>query len=187
MSIISKENGYRNGEFASIMPMTIKLPRRTLLVLCGPAASGKSTFAAQRFGETMIVSSDHCRALVCDDVTNQQVNRDAFDLFYYIIRKRMFLGRFTVADSTALYADARRRLREMAHMQGYLACLLIFNISAETCLERDRRRERMVGEAVVAYHARLLQQMLLDAPGEGWDKIHVLGEADMDAQIEVEL
>src|SRR5712692_8636473 len=87
MSIISKENGYRNGEFASIMPMTIKLPRRTLLVLCGPAASGKSTFAEQRFRETMIVSSDHCRALICDDVTNQQVNRDAFDLFYYIIRK----------------------------------------------------------------------------------------------------
>ena len=178
---------HRNGEFVSNMPMIIKLPRRTLLVLSGPAASGKSTFAEQRFRETMIVSSDHCRALVCDDVTNQQVNRDAFDLFYYIIRKRMFLGRFTVADSTALYADARRRLREMARMQGYLACLLIFDVSAETCLERDRRRERMVGEAVIAYHARLLQQMLLDAPGEGWDQIHVLGEADMDAQIEVEL
>jgi len=29
--------------------------------------------------------------------------------------------------------------------------------------------------------------MLLDAPGEGWDKIYMLGEADMDAQIEVEL
>ncbi len=178
---------HRNGEFASNMPMTIELPRRTLLVLSGPAASGKSTFAEQRFRETMIVSSDHCRALICDDVTNQQVNRDAFDLFYYIIRKRMFLGRFTVADSTALHADARRRLREMARMQGYLACLLIFNVSAETCLERDRRRKRMVGEAVIAYHARLLQQMLLDAPGEGWDQIHVLGEADMDAQIEVEL
>ncbi len=178
---------HRNGEFVSNMPMIIKLPRRTLLVLSGPAASGKSTFAEQRFRETMIVSSDHCRALVCDDVTNQQVNRDAFDLFYYIIRKRMFLGRFTVADSTALYADARRRLREMARMQGYLACLLIFDVSAETCLERDRRRERMVGEAVISYHARLLQQMLLDAPGEGWDQIHVLGEADMDAQIEVEL
>ncbi len=166
--------------------MIIKLPRRTLLVLCGPAGSGKSTFAARRFTETMIVSSDRCRALVCDDITNQQVNRDAFDLFYYIIRKRMFLGRFTVADSTALLPDARRRLREQARMQGYLACLLIFNISAETCLERDRERDRMVGRDVVAYHARLLQQTLLDAPQEGWDQLHVLGEADMDAQIGIE-
>ena len=177
---------HRNGEFVSIMPITIKLPRRTLLVLCGPAGSGKSTFAAQRFGETTIVSSDHCRELVCDDVTNQQVNRDAFDLFHYIIRKRLFLGRFTVADSTALYPEARRKLREMARMHGYLACLLIFNVSAQTCLERDRRRERMVGQDVVDYHARLLQQTLLDAPQEGWDQIHVLGEADMDAQINVE-
>jgi len=99
-----------------MLPMTIKLPHRTLLVLCGPAASGKSTFAVQRFSQTTIVSSDHCRALICDDATNQQVNRDAFDLFYYIIRKRIFLGRFTVADSTALHADARRRLREMARI-----------------------------------------------------------------------
>jgi predicted kinase len=166
--------------------MIITLPRRTLLVLCGPAGSGKSTFAASRFTETMIVSSDHCRALVCDDITNQQVNRDAFDLFYYIIRKRLFLGRFTVADSTALLPDARRRLREQARMQGYLACLLIFNISAETCLERDRERDRMVGRDVVAYHARLLQQTLLDVPQEGWDRFHVLGEADMNAQICIE-
>jgi predicted kinase len=168
-------------------PLIIRLPRRTLLVLCGPAASGKSTFASRRFSQTTIVSSDHCRALICDDAANQQVNRDAFDLFYYIIRKRLFLGRFTVADSTALHADARRRLREMARMQGYLACLLIFNIPALTSLEWDRKRERMVGEAVVDYHARLLQQTLIDAPGEGWDQTYVLDEVDMDAQIEVEL
>ncbi len=130
------------------MPMSIKVPPRTLLVLCGPAGSGKSTFAAQRFGRTVIVSSDHCRELICDDANNQQVNRDAFDLFYYIINKRMFLGRFTVADSTALYADARRRLREMARRYGYLACLLIFDISQETCAQWNQGRERKVEEKV---------------------------------------
>jgi predicted kinase len=167
------------------MPDLIKVPRRTLLVLCGPAASGKSTFAAQRFGATTIVSSDYCRELICDDITNQQVNREAFDLFYYIIHKRMFQGCFTVADSTALLPIARRKLQELARRYGYLACLLVFNVSAQTCLERDRRRERMVGEQVIAYHARLLQQTLLDAPGEGWDQLHVLGETDMDAEIEI--
>jgi len=55
------------------------------------AGSGKSTFAAQHFIPTNIVSSDYCRAMICDDVNNQQVNRDTFDLFYYIIQKRMFL------------------------------------------------------------------------------------------------
>src|SRR4051794_11919729 len=62
------------------------IPRQTLIVLCGPAGSGKSTFAhrfverhyAQGCRATTIVSSDYCRALICDDVTNQQMNRDTF-------------------------------------------------------------------------------------------------------------
>lgn len=168
------------------MPMTIKIPRRTLLVLCGPAGSGKSTFATQRFGPTTIVSSDHCRALICDDVTNQQVNRDTFDLFYYIIHKRMFQGRFTVADSTALHQEARRKLQDLAYRHGYLTCLLIFNIPPEICRERNGRRDRQVEEAIVPYHARLLQQTLLDAPKEGWHKVYVLGEEDMDAIVDVD-
>ena len=169
------------------MPININLPRRTLLALCGPAGCGKSTFAAQRFRASVIVSSDFCRKLICDDISNQQVNRDAFDLFYYIINKRMYNGRFTVADSTALQAEARRRLRELAHRHGYQACLLIFNISPATCIERNAKRERKVEEYVIPYHAGLLQQTLLDVQNEEWDQIHVLGEGDMsDAQVEIE-
>src|SRR5207237_10866135 len=108
------------------------VPPRTLLVLGGPAGTGKSTFSTKRFGPIIIVSPDHCRELICDDASNQQVNRDTFDLFHYIISKRLYLGRFTVADSTALYPEARRRLREIARRYGFLACLLIFDISQET-------------------------------------------------------
>ncbi|HLH60905.1 MAG TPA: AAA family ATPase [Ktedonobacteraceae bacterium] len=167
------------------MPKIIQVPHRTLLVLCGPAGSGKSTFAAQRFIPTSIVSSDHCRAMICDDENNQQVNRDTFDLFHYIIHKRLFLGRFTVADSTALQFEARRKLRELSRQFGYLGCLLIFDIPPEICLERDRMRHRIVGEQVVAYHAGLLQRTLQDAPDEGWEQVHVLGEGDMDTVVEI--
>ncbi|MDQ6660712.1 MAG: AAA family ATPase, partial [Chloroflexota bacterium] len=131
--------------------LTIQLPRRTLLVLCGPAGSGKSSFAAQRFGRTTIVSSDLCRELICDDATNQSVNRDTFDLFYYIINKRLYQGRFTVADSTALHAEARHKLLEFAGRYGYLACLLIFNVPPEICRERNLQRERCVEEQVIPY------------------------------------
>ena len=167
------------------MALKIQVPRRTLLVLCGPAGCGKSTFAAQRFGASTIVSSDHCREMICDDVTNQQVNRDTFDLFYYIMRKRMYLGRFTVADSTALQPEARRQLRELAQRYGYFTCLLIFDIPAEVCLQRDRQRERRVGDAVIAYHAGLLKQALVDAPQEGWNQSHILHENEMDAIVTV--
>ncbi len=168
------------------MTIKITLPRRTLLVLCGPAGSGKSTFAKQRFTPTSIVSSDYCRAMICDDENNQQVNRDTFDLFYYIIQKRMYLGRFTVADSTALRSDTRRRLRAQSRQSGYYGCLLIFNTPPEICLARNTLRARSVEEQVIPYHAGLLQQTLLDAPTEGWEQVHVLGLDDSDTQIEVE-
>lgn len=164
-------------------PPIIKLPRRNLLVLAGPAGCGKSTFAARRFAPTMVVSSDQCRALVCDDENNQRVNRDAFDLFYYIINKRMYQHRFTVADSTALQPEARRRLLELAHRHGYLTCLLIFNVPAETCRARNEQRHRRVEEQVHAYHAGLLQQTLQEAPTEGWHRLYVLSPQQIDAAV----
>jgi protein phosphatase len=167
-------------------PPIITIPRRTLLVLCGPAGSGKSTFAAQRFVETTIVSSDHCRAMICDDENNQNVNRDTFELFHLIIQKRLSLGRFTVADSTALQPDARRKLRDLSRHFGYFGCLLIFNIPPEICLERNKSRQRLVEERVIPYHADLLQRAILGAPKEGWELIHILGEQDMDVIIEIE-
>ncbi|HVB25890.1 MAG TPA: AAA family ATPase [Ktedonobacteraceae bacterium] len=167
------------------MSMTIKVLPRTLLVLCGPVCSGKSTFATQRFMPTMIVSSDFCRALICDDAANQSVNRDTFDLFYYIINKRLFQQRFTIADSTALYQEARFKLLDLARRHNYATCLLIFNIPEAVCAERNQRRERKVDAAVMPYHAKLLRQALLDAPTEGWHQLYVLGENDIDAMIEV--
>ena len=167
-------------------PHTITIPRRTLLVLCGPAGSGKSTFASQRFAETIIVSSDHCRAMICDDENNQKVNRDTFELFHLIIQKRLFLGRFTVADSTALQPEARRKLRTLSRHFGYYGCLLIFNIRPEVCLERNRGRQRLVDENVIPYHAGLLQRAIPDAPQEGWETIYILDEQDMDVIIEIE-
>ncbi len=178
----------KRGERSAII-----LPQRTLLVLCGSAGAGKSTFAQKLieahkepgFQPTMIVSSDHCRALVCDDENNQQVNRDSFDLFYYIIHKRMFHGRFTIADSTALKPEARLRLLELAQRHRYHQCLLIFNTPPLVCLQRDQGRHRFVGEQVIAYHTGLLQQTLLDAPNEGWEQIHVLGEDEKEVHITV--
>jgi hypothetical protein len=64
---------------------------------------------------------------------------------------------------------------------------LIFNVWAVTCLEREEKPEHSVGEEGVAWHAFLLQQTLLDAPQEAWNHIHVCGETDMDAPIEVAL
>ncbi len=163
------------------------LPRRTLLVLCGPAGSGKSTFAARRFAETNIVSSDRCRAMICDDENDQTINRDTFDLFHYILQKRMLLDRFCVADSVALKSYARQNLRGLSRRFGYYGCLLIFNTPPEVCIARDSQRARQVGESVIRYHDGLLASTLREAPGEGWELIQILREDTQDLEIVIEV
>lgn len=162
------------------------LPRRTLLVLCGSTGSGKSTFAAQRFPATTIVSSDHCRSLICDDENEQAFNKDAFDLFYYILRKRMLNGFFCVADSTALKPQARKELRTISRYYGYYACLLILMTPPELCIQRIKQRTRQVTADVVNYHTSLLPQVLEDAPKEGWERIRLVREDERDIEIVVE-
>ena len=169
------------------MTVTLKLPRRTLLVLSGPAGCGKTTFATERCISTAIVSSDDCRERICDDPTNQQVNRDAFDLFYYIINKRLFNGRFTVADSTALKAPHRLSLLDIARRHHYKTCLVVFDISFETCVERNRLRERRVEDGVLSYHFKLLQQARLEIPQESWDQVQILDEQQTNStKLEIE-
>ncbi|MBE3558642.1 MAG: AAA family ATPase [Ktedonobacteraceae bacterium] len=174
---------------------SLVLPARSLLVLCGPAGAGKSTFARnlvnahrdQGLSDTMIVSSDYCRALVCDDETNQLVSRDAFDLFHYIIHKRMLNGRFTIADSTALHAEARRRILGLVRQHNYYACILVFNPSPERIARQDQARERIVGEQVITYHADLLTQALQAIPSEGWNEAYMLNDQHLDAYIGIRL
>ncbi len=168
------------------MTERLVLPRKTLLVLCGPAGCGKSTFAEQRFLKTAIVSSDRCRGMICDDENNQTVNRDTFDLFHYILQKRMLLGRFCVADSVALKPYARRNLSNLAHRFGYFGCLLIFDTSLELCFQRDQQRERQVGVSVLRYHVGLLAQTLQEAPSEPWELVRVLREDQRDLEIVIE-
>jgi len=179
----------------SANPPSLTIPRQTLIVLCGPAGSGKSTFAqhfverhyAQGCRATTIVSSDYCRELICDEVTNQQINRDTFDLFYYIIQKRLFQRTLTIADSTALIPDTRHKLVDIALRQHFTTCLIVFNTPLQTCIARDREasRGRIVGEQVITYHAKQLQQALRAIPHEGWDLIHILDDQHPDLDLTI--
>jgi predicted kinase len=181
----------------------ITMPLRTLMVLCGPAGSGKSTFA-RRFVErheeqgiqsTAIVSSDACRALVCDDEAMRdfdasqqaQVQRDAFELFYSIIAKRMNSRRLTIADTLSLHETARRGLLELARRFSYHTCLLVFNMPLQTCLLQNQHQARthFIPEQMIAYQVQQLQQVLAGIPHEGWDQVVILDEQQRDVEIEV--
>jgi len=139
-------SGRREG---SKVAFTIAIPRRSLVVLIGPPGCGKSTFAQRHFPTTAVVSSDVCRKIVSDSEANQAASRQAFDLMETIIDKRMELGRLVVADAMHITPDFRLRWLNLARRHDYPAYALVFRVPADICVERDSRRARRVGLAVI--------------------------------------
>lgn len=160
-------------------PKVIRLIRPSVVVLCGPAACGKSTFAAQHFRPTQIVSSDHMRALVCDDESDQRFQTQAFALLHFLIEQRLSINRLCVVDSTALTAQARRSLLEIARRHQVPAVVLRFDVPLAACLERDGQRPRTVGQATIERQHQLFEQAKATLQQEGFDQVIELSDGDL--------
>jgi len=161
------------------MERTIRVLRPSVIVLCGPAACGKSTFAVRHFRPTHVISSDFCRKLVCDDETDQRYHAQTFALVNFLIGQRLSINRLCVVDSTALTPGARKSLLDLGRKYRVHTELFLFDIPLETCLERDRQRQRQVGPRVIEEQYRLFEQAKEDVRNEGFDQIVELREEDM--------
>jgi protein phosphatase len=163
-----------------------RIPDPSLILLVGPSGAGKSTFAARHFLPTEIISSDRCRAMICDDEADQSVTHSAFALLHHITRARLSVRRLTVVDATNLEFRARRPLLRIARMYRIPIVALVFNVSLETCLRHNRARAgRFVIEEVLNKHAQELRQTLPRLEREGYAGIYLLDESNLaEARIE---
>jgi predicted kinase len=95
------------------------------------------------------------------------------------------LGRLSIADTLSLHENIRRALLEMARKFNTPTCLLVFNMSLQTCLEQNQHQTRthLIPEHMIAYQVQQLQQVLLTLPQEGWDQIHIFDEHHRDIEI----
>jgi len=165
------------ADTTSVDPARIVLPRNSLVVLVGPAGSGKSTFCAAFFRPAQVVSSDECRALVSDDATNQQVSSHAFELMHFLVEKRLLLGRLTVCDATNLEPGARRPLMRLARRFGFNAIAIVFDLSLDTCIARNAGRGRVVPEDALFHQHRMLERAKTSVLREGFDQVIVLRQS----------
>src|SRR5438093_3202620 len=94
--------------------MRLTIPELSFVVLIGVSGSGKSTFARKHFKPTEVLSSDYCRGLVSDDENSQAATTEAFDVLYYIARKRLAAGKLTVIDATNVQSEARKPIVALA-------------------------------------------------------------------------
>ena len=164
----------------------VRLIRPSIVLLCGPAACGKSTFARRLFRPTQIISSDWARARVCDDERDQRFQTQAFALVHYLTELRLGLNRLCVVDSTALTQHHRKEYLELAKRFQVPCVVFLFDVPLEKCVERDRSRPRTVGRPVIERQHLAFGQTKTDIRQEGFDEIIELGDEDMDkVQIEI--
>ena len=171
---------------SNTLPKVIRLVRPSVVVLCGAAACGKSTFAARHFRPTQVISSDRARALVSDDEADQRFQSQAFALVHFLIEQRLSLNRLCVVDSTALTSTARRSLLDIARRHQAPATILVLDVSLATCLANDQKRERVVGQAVIERQHQLFEQAKAALKDEGFDQIIMLNEEEL-AKVEIEI
>ena len=130
--------------------MTIRVARGSLVVLVGPPASGKSTWAARHFPPHEIVSSDGLRAIVGTGEHDQRASKDALELLDLVIERRLRRRLTTVIDSLGTNATRRRRWLAAAERAGVPCVAVVFDTAATVCRARNRARARPIPSKVMS-------------------------------------
>jgi F420-dependent oxidoreductase-like protein len=149
----------------------VLLPAPCLVVLVGPGASGKSTWASAHFPPDAVVSSDRLRAVVGageDDVT---ASADAFALLEDVVRLRVGRRLTTVVDTLGLDADRRTAWLALARQHGLPCVAVAFDTPAAECRERNRARSKRIPADVLAGQLRAWPAVRDRLPAEEYDEV----------------
>ena len=152
--------------------MDLRLPVPCVVVLVGPALSGKTTWAHEHFAPNEVISSDALRAMVGIDEADQAAGTPAFEILEQIVRERVKRSLTTVIDTTGLSREDRTRWIGLAHDSGLPVYAVLFETSEETCLERNKTRTRSIPKNVLQRQFRRFRAAVDEVPKEGFDGIY---------------
>lgn len=153
-----------------ISPAAGTRPKGVVILAIGLPGSGKSSWF-KRHNITPL-SSDLLRALLFDDATEQRFQDLVFSNLRSMLKARLIARRPTnYVDATNLTPHERHSWIKLAKDYGYEVHAVFFDVPVEVCLERNQRRERVVGEDVMRRMAAKLRPPTFD---EGFGKITVV-------------
>ncbi|SHF29897.1 polynucleotide 3'-phosphatase /polynucleotide 5'-hydroxyl-kinase /polynucleotide 2',3'-cyclic phosphate phosphodiesterase [Seinonella peptonophila] len=139
--------------------MEIRIPESSLVVLIGPSAAGKSTFAHHHFLPSEILSSDAFRLMITNDMSDQSASADAFELLHHALRKRLARNLLTVVDATNLQVEARQELLTIAKEYQVPTVSILFDLPDESVYAQNRLRgEQSLAPHVIRRHMFLLKK-----------------------------
>ena len=167
--------------------MTIHLPDFALVALVGASGSGKSTFAKAHFLPSETLSSDHFRALVSDDETDQSATSDALDALHHLAALRLKRRKLTVIDATNVQVGARKPLLDLARRYHAVPVAIVLEVPEAVCAARNESRpDRDFGKHVVARHIRDLRHAIKSLRKEGFRYVFHLGGEAAIADVHIE-
>jgi predicted kinase len=147
-----------------------KQPRGVVVLTIGLPGSGKTTWYKRR-GVTPL-SSDLLRTILFDSITEQRYQGLVFSTLRSLLRARLIAKMpWNYVDATNLSPHERRQWIKMARGFGYEVHAVFFDVPLETCMERNRRRERQVPEEVMRQMGQKLKPPTFK---EGFSKIIVV-------------
>ena len=132
---------------------------RTLLLLRGIQASGKSTWIKENNLEPYTLSADNIRLNIANPVLledgsyeiSQKYNKLTWELLYKYLEMRMQNGDFTIIDATHSDIKLMNKYRDLANTYKYTMYCLEFDVPLEEALKRNKERDnyKYVPERVI--------------------------------------
>jgi F420-dependent oxidoreductase-like protein len=144
------------------------LPAPCLVILVGPGAAGKSTWAAAHFKPDSIVSSDRLRAMVGAGEDDIAASEDAFALLDEIVRHRMARRLTTVIDTLGLDAARRAAWLALAGKHDVPCVAVAFDTPAAQCRARNGERARRIPADVLKAQLRTWTRVRGQLRDEGY-------------------
>ena len=151
-------------------PATSRVPKGVVVLAIGLPGSGKSSWFKRN--NIAPLSSDLLRALLFDDPTEQRFQDLVFSNLRSMLKARLIARRLlNYVDATNLTSHDRRGWIKLAQDYGYEVQAVFFDVPLEVCLERNRKRERVVSEDVMR---RMASKQKPPTFEEGFSKITVV-------------
>jgi F420-dependent oxidoreductase-like protein len=149
----------------------LNLPSPCVVVLVGPGAAGKSTWAAAHFPPDAVVSSDRLRALVGSAEDDVAASADAFALLDEVVSRRLGRRLTTVIDTLGLDPERRRAWLALASRHGMPCVAVAFDVPAAECRARNRQRAKRIPADVLAAQLRTWGRTRDLLPTEGFHTV----------------
>lgn len=150
-------------------PIAHKLKGVVVLAI-GLPGSGKSSWF-KRHNITPL-SSDMLRSLLFDDPTEQRFQDLVFSNLRSMLKARLIARRpMNYVDATNLSPHERHTWIKMARDYGYEVHAVFFDVPLEVCMERNKRRQRVVTEDIMRRMSSKLRPPTFE---EGFAKITVV-------------